>query len=59
MDDPVGDIKSWFRSLPLFSRTFLAGSFIIACLLSLKFMSIYTFTLDIESIVYSLNVQHC
>lgn len=57
MDDPVGEFKTWFRSLPRFSRTFLAASFIIAAILSLRFMSIYAFTLDIESIVYRLNVH--
>jgi hypothetical protein len=56
MDNPVGDFKVWFRSLPLFTRTFISGSFIIACLLSLKLMSIYTFIFDLHSTIFRLNV---
>lgn len=57
MDNPVGDFKTWYRSLPLFARTFMAGSFIIACLASLKILSIYYSAFIIDEIIYRLQVR--
>lgn len=56
MEDPVQEFKQWYRSQPVVTRTYIAGSFIIACCLSLKFIEGFSLTYTFQTAFLELNL---
>lgn len=42
MDDPASEFKQWYMGQPVVTRTYLTGTFILACLVSLGMVSPYS-----------------
>lgn len=56
MDDPIQEFKTWYTSQPIFTRTYITGAFIIACGISLGFLSPYSLYYTFSQTIFDFNI---
>ena len=56
MDDPASEFKQWYMSQPVVTRTYLTGTFILACLISLKLVSPFSLLYTFDTAILNLEI---